>query len=55
MAGSTGGWNIDKDMKEFILGDRCMRVVADREMDGRVDRLGCKIGERRCRVCRGRG
>jgi hypothetical protein len=32
-----------------------MRVVADREMDGRVDRLGCEIGERRCRVCRGRG
>lgn len=24
-------------------------------MDRRVDRLGCKIGERRCRVCRGRG
>lgn len=24
-------------------------------MDRRVDRLGCEIGERRCRVCRGRG
>ncbi|KEQ79172.1 hypothetical protein M438DRAFT_359953 [Aureobasidium pullulans EXF-150] len=32
-----------------------MASSTDREIDGRVDRLGCKIGERRYRVCRGRG
>lgn len=32
-------------MKEFIEGKIYKRVVLDREMDGRFDRLGCEVGE----------
>ena len=44
------GWKIEAGMKEFIDGKTCKRVVMDREMDGRVDRVGCEVGEERCDV-----
>jgi hypothetical protein len=36
----------------FISGAQCRRIDLDREMDGRVDRVGCEEGEERCDVCR---
>ena len=33
--------------------DRCGRVSLDKEVDSRANRLGCKVGEERCNVCRG--
>ena len=45
------GWNTDKGMQEFIRGRECRRVVLDREMDGRVDRIGCEAGEEQCDIC----
>lgn len=48
------GWNIEAGMQEFLDGDICRRVVLDREMDGRVDRLGCEIGEEKCDICQQR-
>jgi len=47
------GW-VESEMKEFIAADVCRRIVIDREMDGRGDRLGCKVGKQRCDVCQGR-
>jgi hypothetical protein len=34
----------------FISGAQCRRIDLDQEMDGRVDRVGCKEGEERCNV-----
>jgi len=39
-------------MKELIEGKICKRVVLDREIDGRFDRISCEIGEESCDVCR---
>lgn len=41
-------------MKEFIEGKIYKRVVLDREIDGRFDRLSCEVGEERCDVCKGK-
>jgi len=40
-------------MKDFWEGVECRRVIFYREMDGRVDRRGCEVGEARCDVWRG--
>ena len=45
---------IDGDMREFITTSGCMRVVLDRAMDGREDRIGCEFGEEKCDGCQGR-
>lgn len=34
-----------------MQGDKCRRIVLDREVDGRVDRVDCEVGEERCDVC----
>ena len=47
------GWGTEAAMMEFIEGNKCRRIVMDREMDGEVGRLGCRSGERRCDVCKG--
>ena len=41
-------------MWRFIETKGCVRVVLDREMDGREDRTGCKDGEEACYRCEGR-
>ena len=48
------GWKTEVDMKEFIEGKVCRRVVLDREMDGRFDRTDCEVGEEMCDICRGK-
>jgi len=45
---------VEEEMKEYVRGDICRRRVIDREMDGRGNRFGCKVGEQRCNVCQGR-
>lgn len=47
---TVGRW-IDEDMRLFVRGTGCRRVVIDRAMDGRVDRIGCEGGERACDIC----
>jgi superfamily II DNA helicase RecQ len=42
---------VEPSMMEFMATEGCMRVVADREMDGRMDRVGCEDGEERCDGC----
>jgi superfamily II DNA helicase RecQ len=46
----------DPPMRDFIAGESCRRVILDRYMDGRTDRLACDPsgGEKRCDVCSGR-
>ena len=46
----------DPPMRDFIAGESCRRVILDRYMDGRTDRLACDPsgGETRCDVCSGR-
>lgn len=44
-------WVWDKDVIEFAQGRVCRREVLDREMDGNVDRFGCREGEEVCDVC----
>ena len=39
-------------MKELMDGKICKRVVLDKELDGRFDRVSCEMGEERCDVCR---
>ena len=41
-------------MWRFIETKGCVRVVLDREMDGREDRTGCEDGEEACYRCEGR-
>jgi hypothetical protein len=49
------GWKGTKQaMKDSVLGEQCKRIVLDREMDGRVNRPGCAIGEESCDVCQER-
>jgi superfamily II DNA helicase RecQ len=40
-----------EDIVDFIAGYNCRRVIMDRIMDGRMDRVGCEEGEERCDVC----
>ena len=51
-----GGWGskVEEEMREFITTEGCMRVVLDREMDGRLDRIGCENEEEKCSQCRER-
>jgi len=44
--------DVEEDMLEFITTEGCMRVILDREMDGRKDRVGCEDGEEKCDGCR---
>src|SRR6187402_3133390 len=39
------------DIPEFINGRSCRRVVMDRVMDGKDDRVRCEEGEEACDVC----
>jgi hypothetical protein len=49
------GWKGTKQaMRDFVSGEQCRRIVLDREMDDRVNRPGCEIGEERCDVCQER-
>lgn len=41
----------DMDMHAFTTGHECRRVILDRAMDGRNDRVGCEDGEEICDVC----
>lgn len=49
------GWKIEPEMKQFLGGTICKRVVMDRYMDGESERRSCRAGEQFCDVCRGRG
>lgn len=49
------GWKMELEMKEFLRGSVCKRVVMDRYMDGDIERKSCRFGEQFCDVCRGRG
>ena len=40
-----------EDVVDLVAGYNCRRVVIDRIMDGRLDRVGCKEGEEQCDVC----
>ncbi|KAK4221164.1 P-loop containing nucleoside triphosphate hydrolase protein [Podospora fimiseda] len=42
---------IERAMWEFLETAGCVRVVLDREMDGRTDRKGCEDGDERCYRC----
>ena len=46
-----GGREQHEDMDEFLSGQSCRRVVLDRILDGRKDRLGCEDGEEACDIC----
>ena len=48
------GREVQEEMKKFVEGERCRRVVLDEYMDGRWDRRGCEMGEERCDVCQGK-
>jgi len=48
---SPCGGGVDEEMHELISGKGCVRVILDREMDGREDRIGCEEGEEKCRWC----
>jgi hypothetical protein len=38
-------------MQQFIGGVKCRRVVLDKQMDSKTDRVRCEVGEERCNVC----
>jgi hypothetical protein len=42
---------VDKEMQEFITTSRYIRVVLDREIDSRIDRVGCKVNKERYSGC----
>jgi hypothetical protein len=44
---------VDNAIKEFILDKTYRRIALDKEIDRRIDRLGCKIGEERYNICLG--
>ncbi|KAJ9653802.1 hypothetical protein H2201_009097 [Coniosporium apollinis] len=48
------GWKVEMPMKEFMEGDDCRRIALDKEMDGKMDRLGCERGEDWCDMCKGK-
>ena len=39
------GWKIEPEMREFLSGNVCRRVVIDRYMDGDGERRSCHSGE----------
>ncbi|KAI0993958.1 hypothetical protein K3495_g14226 [Podosphaera aphanis] len=41
----------EDEMKAFVNGEKCRRIIMDQKMDGRTDRLGCEIGEVKCDIC----
>jgi superfamily II DNA or RNA helicase len=41
-----------EDMDNFVVGYHCRRVIMDRVMDGRMDRVACEDDEEACDVCR---
>jgi superfamily II DNA helicase RecQ len=45
-AQSKGG-----DIADFVARYNCRRIIIDRIMDGRMDRVGCEEGEEQCDVC----
>jgi superfamily II DNA helicase RecQ len=45
------GW---VDMREFVQGDMCRRVILDQVMDERMDREGCEEEEEACDICQER-
>jgi len=47
-------WRTELGIKEYMDGRLCKRVVLDKEIDGRVDRVSCEIGKERCGVCEGK-
>jgi len=49
------GFHMEGAMQRFLGGEKCRRVSLDHDLDGRVDRIGCEVGEQRCDVCRGLG
>jgi superfamily II DNA helicase RecQ len=42
----------EREMIELVGGKRCMRVIIDGDIDGRMGRFGCEVGEEMCWVCR---
>jgi superfamily II DNA helicase RecQ len=40
-----------EDIVDFVAGYNCRRVIMDRVMDGRIDRIGCEEGEEQCDIC----
>jgi superfamily II DNA helicase RecQ len=42
----------EPEMIDLVEGKKCMRVVIDGDIDGRVGRFGCEVGEEMCWVCR---
>jgi superfamily II DNA helicase RecQ len=42
---------VEEEMGEFIGTEGCMRVILDRVMDGRTDRVSCEEGEEKCYRC----
>ena len=49
------GMLMEGAMQRFLAGDRCRRVSLDHDLDGRLDRIGCEMGDQRCDVCKGGG
>ena len=47
------GWKMEPEMKQFLSGSVCKRVVIGRYMDGESERKACRAGEQFCDVCRG--
>jgi hypothetical protein len=45
------GHQIEQPAKEFLSSSLCRRIVVDRHMDGREDRLQCELGEAKCDIC----
>lgn len=45
------GW---VDIREFLQGNACRRVILDQVMDGRMSREACEEGEEQCDVCQER-
>ncbi|KDN59860.1 hypothetical protein CSUB01_11029 [Colletotrichum sublineola] len=48
----NGGQQGEAATEEYVAGGGCRRVVLDRVMDGRTDRLGCEDDEEACDICR---
>jgi hypothetical protein len=36
---------------DFVAGYNCRRIIMDRVMNGRMNRIGCEEGEEQCDVC----
>ncbi len=40
--------DVEEDMQKFIITEDCRRVVLNRVMNGREDRVSCEKREKRC-------